>query len=63
VNEVFKDVYGALVDAQFAGFAAENTALRNLLEVPGTKEALQLMTGLQDLEHERDLPAAIAAAQ
>ncbi|MEU6506987.1 enoyl-CoA hydratase/isomerase family protein [Streptomyces sp. NPDC046942] len=63
VNEVFKNVYGALADAQFAGFAAENTALRELLQVPGTKEGLQTMAGLQDAEHERHLPAALASAQ
>ncbi|MGW2647151.1 enoyl-CoA hydratase/isomerase family protein [Streptomyces sp. NPDC001393] len=63
VNEVFKNVYGALADAQFAGFAAENTALRELLQVPGTKEGLQTMAGLQDAEHERNLPAAITSAQ
>jgi enoyl-CoA hydratase/carnithine racemase len=63
VGEVIKNVYNALVDAQFAGFASENTGLRTLLGIPAVTEALQKIACLQDLEHERDLPATIAAAR
>jgi enoyl-CoA hydratase/carnithine racemase len=63
VGEVIKNVYNALVDAQFAGFAGENTGLRTLLGIPAVTEALRKIAGLQDLEHERDLPATIAAAR
>ncbi|MFE9322482.1 enoyl-CoA hydratase/isomerase family protein [Nocardia sp. NPDC052278] len=62
VNEVLKSVSAAAVEALFAGFAAENDGLRTLLANPAARLALQQMADLQTLEHERDLPAAIAAA-
>ena len=62
INQVIKSVYDSMVDAQFAGFASENNGLRTLSTAPGVKEALQHLSGLQDLDHERDLPATIAAA-
>lgn len=61
VNEVFRAVYNAAVDAQFAGFAVENTAMKNLLAQPEVIAHLTRMATLQDLEHERDLPATIAS--
>jgi hypothetical protein len=63
VGEVIKSVYNSMVDAQFAGFASENSALKTLVTVPAVTEGLQKMAGLQDVEHERDLPATIAAAR
>ncbi len=63
INQVVKSVYDSAVDAQFAGFASENDGIRTLSAAPGVKEALQRLAGLQDLEHERDLPAIIAAAR
>src|SRR6201988_3679688 len=60
INQVIKSVYDSMVDAQFAGFASENNGLRTLSTAPGVKEALQHLSGLQDLDHERDLPATIA---
>lgn len=63
VADVFKSIYGAAVEAQFAGFASENMALKKLLEAPAAKEFLAKMAALQDVEHERNLPATIAAAQ
>ena len=61
--QVIKDVFDSMVDAQFAGFASENDGLRTLSAAPGVKDALQLLASLQDPDHERDLPSAIAAAQ
>jgi enoyl-CoA hydratase/carnithine racemase len=63
VGEVIKSVYNSMVEAQFAGFASENSALKTLVTVPAVTEGLQKMAGLQDVEHERDLPATIAAAR
>jgi len=63
VTDVFKSVYGAAVEAQFAGFASENLALKKLLEAPAAGEFLAKMAAVQDVEHERNLPATIAAAQ
>ena len=63
VAQVIKDVFDSMVDAQFAGFASENDGLRTLSAAPGVKDALQLLASLQDPDHERDLPSAIAAAQ
>jgi enoyl-CoA hydratase/carnithine racemase len=62
VNEVFKAISPAAIDALFAGFAAENVGFRGLLANPAAQQALQAMAELQTLEGERDLPAAIAAA-
>jgi len=61
VGDVIKNVFGSFADAQFAGFASENTALRSLLGAPGVTEALRGLAGAQDIEHELDLPATIAA--
>jgi len=63
VAQVIKDAYDSMVDAQFAGFASENSGLRTLSAAPGVKEALQMLAGLQDPDHERDLPSTIAAAR
>jgi len=63
VSDVIKNVGDSMIDAQFAGFASENTAMKTLLAVPAVKEALQKLAGLQDREHEVDLPATIVAAQ
>jgi enoyl-CoA hydratase/carnithine racemase len=41
VGEVLKSVYGAAIDAQFAGFATENEGLRSLLGTPAAIEALR----------------------
>jgi enoyl-CoA hydratase/carnithine racemase len=60
VTDVFNNVYSAAIDALFAGFASENTAMKTLLAVPAVQEHLQRLAGLQDVEHERDLPATIA---
>ncbi|MFE7767685.1 enoyl-CoA hydratase/isomerase family protein [Streptomyces sp. NPDC057438] len=61
VNEVFTKVYNSAVDAQFSGFGVENNAMRTLLAIPAVQEHLQKLAGLQDVEHELDLPATIAA--
>ncbi|MEV5835496.1 enoyl-CoA hydratase/isomerase family protein [Nocardia sp. NPDC052112] len=60
VGEVLKTVYTSAVDAQFAGFAVENTAMKTLLAIPAVQEYLQGLARLQDVEHERDLPGTIA---
>ncbi|WP_433634872.1 enoyl-CoA hydratase/isomerase family protein [Nocardia sp. CA-120079] len=60
VGEVLKTVYTSAVDAQFAGFAVENTAMKTLLAIPAVQEYLQGLAKLQDVEHERDLPGTIA---
>ena len=57
---MFNNVYNAAIDALFDGFARENTAMKTLLAVPAVQEHLQRLAGLQDVEHERDLPATIA---
>ncbi|WEH13001.1 enoyl-CoA hydratase/isomerase family protein [Streptomyces sp. VNUA24] len=62
VNQVLTKVLGGAVDAQFAGFAVENEAMRTLLGVPAVQEHLRKLAELQDVEHERDLPATIAEA-
>jgi len=62
VNEVFKSISGAAVDALFAGFAAENEGLRALMSNPDAAAGLQQMAQLQTAEIELDLPGAIAAA-
>ncbi|WNM31718.1 enoyl-CoA hydratase/isomerase family protein [Streptomyces sp. Li-HN-5-11] len=61
VNEVFAKVYNSAVDAQFSGFGVENHAMRTLLAVPEVQEYLHRLAGHQDVEHELDLPATIAA--
>lgn len=61
VDEVIKSVFGSAVEAQFAGFASENAAFMKLVDVPAVREALGKMAGMQDVEHERDLPAFLAA--
>ncbi|MPY55945.1 enoyl-CoA hydratase/isomerase family protein [Streptomyces spongiae] len=61
VNDVFTKVYNSAVDAQFAGFGAESNAMRTLLGIPAVQEHLRQLAGLQDVEHELDLPATIAA--
>lgn len=63
IAEVFKGMSGAAVEAQFAGFTGENAALRKLLEAPAAREFLVKMAVMQNVEHERDLPATIAAVQ
>ncbi|MFD4603813.1 enoyl-CoA hydratase/isomerase family protein [Streptomyces sp. NPDC058464] len=60
VNQVFAKVYNSAVDAQFAGFAVENEAMRTLLAIPAVQEHLAKLAGLQDVEHELDLPETIA---
>ncbi|OBC08164.1 enoyl-CoA hydratase [Mycobacterium sp. 852013-50091_SCH5140682] len=62
VDQVVKAVYDSMIDAQFGGFASENAGLRALSTVPGVKESLEQLAWMQDAEHERDLPAIIAAA-
>ncbi|MFJ1257834.1 enoyl-CoA hydratase/isomerase family protein [Cupriavidus sp. CuC1] len=62
VSDVMKSIFGSAFDAQFAGFASENAAFKKLLEAPAALEALQKMATLQDVEHELDLPAVLAAA-
>ena len=59
LDNVIKDVCDSLVDAQFAGFASENAALKSLLANPSVTDALQKFAALQDREHELDLPATI----
>ncbi|WEH13178.1 enoyl-CoA hydratase/isomerase family protein [Streptomyces sp. VNUA24] len=61
VNQVLAKVLNGAVDAQFAGFAVESEAMRNLLAVPAVLERLKRLAQLQDIEHERDLPATIAS--
>lgn len=61
INEVFSKVYSNAVDAQFAGFASENLAMQALVGDPAVQEQLRSIAALQDVEHERDLPATIAA--
>jgi enoyl-CoA hydratase/carnithine racemase len=61
VADVIKNVFGSFADAQFAGFASENTALRSLLGAHDVTEALRGLAGAQDIEHELDLPETIAA--
>ncbi|WP_203337533.1 enoyl-CoA hydratase/isomerase family protein [Nocardioides limicola] len=62
VSDVFKNIFDAAIDAQFAGFASENTAMKALLSVPEVQEHLAGLAKLQTIEDERDLPGAIAAA-
>lgn len=62
VTEVFRTVFNSTVDAQFAGFAAENAAMKTLLSQPEVIAHLTRMAEIQDVEHERDLPASIAAS-
>jgi enoyl-CoA hydratase/carnithine racemase len=62
VNEVFKNISGAAIDALFAGFAAENEGLRALMSDPAAAAGLEQMAQLQTAEIELDLPGAIAAA-
>lgn len=62
VSDVFKNIFDSAIDAQFAGFSSENAAMKALLSVPEVREALVQFAKLQTIEHERDLPAAIAAA-
>ncbi|MGF6485687.1 enoyl-CoA hydratase/isomerase family protein [Paraburkholderia sp. JPY419] len=63
VDEVIKSVFSWAVDAQFAGFASENAAFMKLVDEPPVREGLEKMAQLQDVEHERDLPALLAAAE
>ncbi len=63
VDEVIKSVFGSAVDAQFAGFASENAAFMKLVDIPAVREGLERMAQMQDVEHERDLPAHLAAAK
>ncbi|WP_232806668.1 hypothetical protein, partial [Klebsiella pneumoniae] len=63
VDEVIKSVFGSAVDAQFAGFASENAAFMQLVDTPAVRESLERMAQMQDVEHERDLPAHLAAAK
>ncbi|TDG03958.1 enoyl-CoA hydratase/isomerase family protein [Paraburkholderia guartelaensis] len=63
VDEVIKSVFGWAVDAQFAGFASENAAFMKLVDEPPVREGLEKMAQMQDVEHERDLPALLAAAE
>ena len=62
LDNVIKDVCDSMVDAQFAGFASENVALKSLLANPSVTDALQKLAALQDREHELDLPATIGVA-
>ncbi|MFE7654741.1 enoyl-CoA hydratase/isomerase family protein [Streptomyces bottropensis] len=62
VTEVFRAVFNSAVDAQFAGFAVENAAMKTLLSQPEVIAHLTRMAEIQDVEHERDLPASIAAS-
>jgi enoyl-CoA hydratase/carnithine racemase len=61
VKDVFSAVYNSAVDAQFGGFAVENTAMQSLLAIPEVQEHLRKQAEMQTLEHERDLPGSIAA--
>jgi enoyl-CoA hydratase/carnithine racemase len=63
VDEVIKSVFGWAVDAQFAGFASENAAFMKLVGEPAVREGLEKMAQMQDVKHERDLPALLAAAE
>lgn len=60
VGEVLGKVYDSAVDAQFAGFAIENSAMARLLAIPAVHDHLKRIAGWQDVEHERDLPTLIA---
>lgn len=62
VNEVLKAVYAKGVDALFDGFAVEQALSKKLLSVPEVQQHLQGLAGVQDAEHERDLPATIDAS-
>lgn len=61
VKGVLNAVYNDAADAQFAGFAVENTAMTELVHAPEVRAHLERMAAQQDVEHERDLPASIDA--
>jgi enoyl-CoA hydratase/carnithine racemase len=62
INDVLKTIFEAAVDMQFAGFAVEEAAMRQLLSLPDVQQFLTGLAALQDIEHERDLPASLAQA-
>lgn len=62
LGEVLRRVNDSALDAQFAGFAVENSAMARLLSIPSVHDHLMKITGWQDAEHELDLPATIEQA-